>query len=196
MFVIAISFRVLPLLLYRSLPPPIMATADRVLDALRCVEFRVGRWSGEQALLEEPEIVRARAEELAYMLQRNRMLRAFLLDMEEFGHDPHTMTGSWHSLIIGLEMARSHTEVCDRLLNAGILKYECVLNGTEAPAYITQQLFTIRACWDAESMVRAVQNLIREAPIRDQSDLDRLVTEVRIVPSLDMAVELRNLQRP
>ena len=44
-------------------------------------------------------------------------------------------------------------------------------------------------------MVRAVQNLIREVPIRDRSDLDRLVTEVRIVPSLDMAVELRNLQR-
>ena len=172
-----------------------MATADRVLDALRCVEFRVGQWSGEQALLEESEIIRARAEESAYMLRRTRMLRASLLDMGEFGHDPRAMAASWRSMVTGLEMARRHTEVCDRLLNSGVLTYECVLDGVEAPAYITQQLFDIRAGWDDESVVRAVQNLIREVPIRDRSDLDRFVTEVRIVPSLDMAVELRNLQR-
>ena len=173
-----------------------MATADRVLDALRCVEFRVGRWSDAQAILDDSEILRAHAEESAYMLRRTRMLRAFLLDLGEFGHDARAMAASCRSMVIGFEMARRHTEVCDRLLNADILTYVCVLDGVEAPAYITQQLFDIRAGWDAESVMGAVHNLIRAVPIRDRSDLDRFITEVRIVPSLDMAVELRNLQRP
>ena len=129
------------------------------------------------------------------MLRRTRMLCAYLLDLGEFCHDARAMASSCRSLVIGLEMARNHTEVCDRLLNSGVLTYECVLDGVEAPAYITQQFFDIRAGWDDESVVRAVQNLIRAVPLRDRSDLDRLVTEVRIVPSLKMAVELRNLQR-
>jgi hypothetical protein len=172
-----------------------MATADRVLDALRCVECRVDQWSSAQVLLDESELACARAEELVYMSARNGMLRALLLDMEDFGHDPRTMTGSWHSLVIGLEMARRHTKVCDRLLNDGILNYECVFDGSPAPAYITQQLFTIRAGWDAETVVRAVQNLIRVVPIRARFDLDRLVTGLSIVPSPNTAVALRNLQR-
>ena len=172
-----------------------MSTVERVFDALRCVDFRVGQWSAEQAVLDESDIVRARAEESAYMLLRTRMLCVYLLDLGESGHDVRAVVSSCRGLVIGLEMARRHTEVCDRLLNAGILTYACVLDGVEAPAYITQQLYAIRAGWDAESVTGAVHNLIRAVPLRDGSYVDRFITEVRIVPSLEMAVELRNLQR-